>query len=175
LKGPVSFLNRVREACGLETELFSLRGNVVLSDFRATRALAARLNASSDAAARPEGNVRAGQLNAMGLIDEILHYVVACYRERVQKDIFETALLQLKAKLGGKTIDELVTVFGVSFPPGEVYAKKRSLRDYLSASTGGESHVSLALEELLLLALANLNPAFTPFRFLFNDAGLAGE
>ncbi|MDR1210719.1 MAG: alpha-amylase [Spirochaetaceae bacterium] len=166
-------LNEVRETCGLEAALFSLRGNVVLADFRTARDLAAKLNASAGTAEGPPEPIRAGQLNAMGLIDEILHYVAALYREHIQKDLFSAALLRLEAELGGGAIDALLSAFGVSFPPGEVYAKKRSLADYLAGSTGGESHAALALEELLLLALANLNPAFAPFKFLFNDTVLA--
>jgi glycosidase len=168
-------LDDVRKACGLEAALFSLRGNVVLADFRTARDLAAKLNASLGTDKGPQEPVKAGRLNAMGLIDEILHYAAALYREQIQKDIFDTALLQLEEKLGGKALGALLDAFGVSFPPGEVYSGKRSLKDYLAGSTGGESHAALALEELLLLALANLNPAFGPFKFLFNDADLARE
>jgi glycosidase len=44
---------------------------------------------------------------------------------------------------------------------------------YLEGSEAGESCRSLSVEELLLLALANLNPAFKPFTFLFDDRDLA--
>ena len=39
--------------------------------------------------------------------------------------------------------------------------------------TGNVPHRAVALEELMMLWLANLNPAFEPFRELFDDAALA--
>ncbi|MDR3192907.1 MAG: hypothetical protein LBT87_07570, partial [Treponema sp.] len=76
----------VREEYGLEHRLFSLTGNVVLIDLRKVRELAAKFNAKVDPR-HPERFIRAGQLYAMGLIDEILHYLVALYREQVQPDM----------------------------------------------------------------------------------------
>jgi len=73
-----------RDGYGLEGSLFSLTGNVVLADMRQVRTLAQQLNGGVDPAKNPERVVRAGQLNAMGLIDEVLHYMVALYREQVQ-------------------------------------------------------------------------------------------
>ncbi|MDR3115942.1 MAG: alpha-amylase, partial [Treponema sp.] len=163
---------KLREACGLDHTLFSLRGNVVLVDFREVRELAAKLNAQVDPS-RPEGLIKAGQLNAMGLIDEILHYVVALYRQQVQSDVFDTALLRLADHLGQKNTDTLLHTFGEIFPPQQVYQGNMTVAAYLQGFEGRESCRSVALEELLLLALANLNPGFTPFQFLFDEAPLA--
>ncbi|MDR1247695.1 MAG: alpha-amylase, partial [Treponema sp.] len=164
--------NEVRVEHGLETALFSLQGNVILADFQQVRKFTARLNARIDGAAHPERILKAGQLNAMGLIDEILHFMVALYRQQVQKDVFETALERLNKALGEDRIARLLEVFGTLFPPQAVYAGETTVADYLRGSDGGESCRSLALEELMLLALANLNPAFGPFKFLFDDQDL---
>ncbi|MDR0497377.1 MAG: alpha-amylase [Treponema sp.] len=165
----------VREGHHLEGSLFSLTGNVVLADMRQVRALTQRLNDGVDPVRNPERFIQAGKLNAMGLIDEILHYVVALYREQVQPDIFETALARLETKLGaGKTRNMLENFCG-RFPPRDVYGGKTSISGYLAGSDRGESCKSLSLEELLLLAIANLNPAFRQFLFLFDDSDLAKE
>ena len=66
-----------RDRYGFGEALFSLTGNVVLADFRATRELVRRMNAARDVARNPALAVQPGQLNAMGLIDEILHHVSA--------------------------------------------------------------------------------------------------
>ncbi|MDR3334457.1 MAG: alpha-amylase [Treponema sp.] len=158
----------VREEYGLDHALFSLRGNVILVNFRQVRDFTAKLNAK----APPGRFIRAGQLNAMGLIDEILHYMVALYRERVQPDVFETALLRLETRLGKDRIDALLTTFCTKFPPQQVYTRNMTVETYLKSSEAGESCRSLALEELMLLSLANLNPAFNPFLFLFDDKDL---
>ncbi|MDR3166518.1 MAG: alpha-amylase, partial [Treponema sp.] len=165
----------VREEYTLEQSLFSLRGNVVLADFRQVRELTRRFNAKINAALHPERIIRAGQLNAMGLIDEILHYVVALYREQVQPDAFDTALLRLEQRLGPDKISALLRAFCGQFPPRQVYAGEITIDEYLEGLDDGESCSSLALEELLLLALANLNPAFKPFLFLFDEAELADK
>ena len=165
----------VREEFKLEGSLFSLTGNVVLADMRQVRAFTQRLNEKVDPVKNPERFVRAAQLNAMGLIDEILHYIVALYREQVQPDIFETALARLNEKIGaGKTVTLLENFCG-SFPPRDVYSGKASVKGYLDGSDGKESCRCLSLEELLLLAMANLNPAFRRFGFLFDDSDLAKE
>ncbi|MCL2472969.1 MAG: alpha-amylase family glycosyl hydrolase [Treponema sp.] len=165
----------VREEFGLEESLFSLTGNVVLSDMRQVRVLTQRFNAGVDPVKNPERIVRAGLLNAMGIIDEILHYIVALYREQVQPDVFETALARLEKKLGtGKTAGLLESFCG-AFPPKDVYRGKTTVPGYLAGSDNGESCRCLSLEEILLLAIANLNPAFRPFLFLFDDSNLARE
>jgi len=165
----------VRETFGLEGSLFSLTGNVVLADMHQVRALTQRLNSGVDPAKNPERIVRASQLNAMGLIDEILHYIVALYREQVQPDAFRTALERIEGKLGSGKTGTLLESFCGRFPPRDVYGGKTDVPAYLEGSDGGESCRCLSLEELLLLALANLNPAFRPFLFLFNDSDLAKE
>ena len=48
----------------------------------------------------------------------------------------------------------------------------RSRREYLAGETDGEDHREAALEEMVLLWLANRNPAFEPFRELFDDDNL---
>ena len=181
-KGPIAVpqavrefhINRdVRKEYALEHTLFSLRGNVILADFRQVRELTRRFNAKIDPAAQPDRVIKAGQLNAMGLIDEILHYMAALYREQVQPDAFDTALLRLENTLGPDKSAALLRAFSEQFPPQAVYAGKTTVAAYLEGAEAGESCRSLSVEELLLLALANLNPAFNPFKFLFDDGDLA--
>ncbi|MDR2149464.1 MAG: alpha-amylase [Spirochaetaceae bacterium] len=157
----------VREEASLPIPLFSLTGNVIFADFRQVRDLTVRLNAT-----HPEWAVRAGDLNAMGLIDEILHFLVVLYRQQVRPDLFETAIHRLNAQFGLTRTTELLVRFTTQFPPQTVYAGTLSADDYLNGTTGMETHRALSVEEILLLALANLNPAFKPFLFLFDDTEL---
>jgi len=165
----------VREQYGLEGSLFSLTGNVVLSDMRQVRDLARKLNTGVDPVKDPGRFVRAGLLNAMGLIDEVLHYIVALYREQVQPDVFITALKRLENNFGTGKTAVLLESFCGAFPPRDVYGGNATVSGYLAGSDGGESCRCLSLEEILLLAMANLNPAFRQFLFLFNDSDLAKE
>ena len=167
--------NEIRKEYGLEGSLFSLTGNVILADMRQVRALTQKLNSRVDPVKNPEQFIQAGKLNAMGLIDEILHFLVAIYREQVQPDAFETAMIRLEEKLGAGKTRDLMENFCGKFPPRDVYAGKTDVPGYLAGSDSGESCQNLSLEELLLLAIANLNPAFRQFLFLFDDSPLAKE
>jgi hypothetical protein len=165
----------LRKKYEMESNLFSIQGNVVFTNFAQVRELTQKINGFINAELHPEKIVKAGQLNAMGIIDEILHYVCALYREKVEPKVFDSALAQLEKNLGKEKLDALLDSFSHQFPPREVYSGNMQVNEYLSGITEGENNRSLSLEELLLLAMANLNPAFAPFHFLFDDAELADQ
>jgi len=160
----------VRREYGLKNSLFALTGNVILTDMRQTRDLAAKFNAKQKPGS--ERYIRAGQLYAMGLIDEILHYVVALYREQVQPDAFDRGLQRLETNLSESKTNGLLTAFSEQFPPKPVYTGEKVVPEYLQSSDEGISCRCLSLEETMMLSLANLNPAFKPFQFLFDDKDL---
>jgi glycosidase len=162
---------QARERYGLSEALFSLTGNVVLADFGAARELAHRINAGRDVGRFPERAIGAGELNAMGLIDEVLHLVVADYR-RNNPGVMARTLDGLQRSLGVDALAKLLSVFVTEFPPTPVYRRELTVAEYLAGATGGVAHREVAIEELLLLWLANSNPAFVPFRELFDDTPL---
>ena len=164
----------VRREFGLKDSLFSLTGNVVLIDLKQCRDLTVKFNSKQDPA-HPERFITAGSLYAMGLIDEILHYVVALYREHVQADVFETALNRLETNLGESKTSGLLNNFSAQFPPKPVYMGEKNIEQYLNSQEDGETCRALSIEETMLLSLANLNPAFKPFKFLFDDKTLSKE
>jgi glycosidase len=147
---------------------------VVLVDLKKTRELTAKFNARVDPA-HPEQYIRAGQLYAMGLIDEIMHYVVALYRQQVAPKAFDDCLVRLDKKLGENKTESLLDTFSQEFPPRAVYTGEKSVAEYLDGTDGNENCSALSLEETMLLFMANQNPAFSPFRFLFDDKNLATQ
>jgi glycosidase len=147
-----------RERHGLSEELFSTSGNVVFMDLHAAQVFTQRLNESRMKAGVPPGDsLRAGDMNAMGLIDEILHYVAGLYRRRIEPAVFTRALEFAKDRLGHRAVEEALSRFTQEFP----------------ASGAGIPPREVTLEELLMLSLANANPAFAPFSELFDHAVLA--
>ncbi|GAB4378198.1 MAG: alpha-amylase family glycosyl hydrolase [Calditrichia bacterium] len=155
--------------------LFTLSGNVILPNFRAARLFAQQMNEKRDVINFPEQAVRAGQVNAMGLIDEILHYVVQLYREQKEAVVMKEALRWLEKRYGKKEVDRALLKFADEFPPKAVYQGQSSLEDYWKGETAGISHREVILEEMVMLWLANLNPAFSPFSELFDDSSLEKE
>jgi len=162
-----------RDHYQFDESLFSLNGNVIFANVHAARVFAQKLNQQRDLVTFPERAVKPGQLNAMGLIDEILHYVVALYREQRNPQVMRQALEWLYRKLGQPAVDTALRHFADAFPPLAVYRHQVALDAYLASATAGEPNRQIVLEELLLLWLANANPAFGPFLELFDDAGLA--
>jgi glycosidase len=163
---------KARDQYQFDQSLFALTGNVILANFRAARAFAQKMNAQRDLVNHPEQTVRAGQINAMGLIDEILHYIVGLYRQQENARVFQEALDWLYEGLGQEAVDAALHQFAEQFPPLAVYWGEVALDDYLENKTAGIPHRQIALEELLMLWLANVNPAFEPFDELFDDAAL---
>jgi len=162
---------RARDAYGFDESLFALDGNVVLADFYAARVFALKLNARRPA----NQTVRAGQINALGLIDELQHAVARAYREHRNPKVMAEALDWLAIRIGPAAVETALRRFVDEFPPVAVYKNALTVDEYLAGETKGLAHRQAALEEMLMLWLANLNPAFAPFRELFDDAPLAAE
>ncbi|HON13558.1 MAG TPA: alpha-amylase, partial [Treponema sp.] len=162
----------VRESYGLDSALFAIRGNVVFADFRTVRDFAQKINSKVNPEIHPEQYIKAGKLNAMGLIDEILHYVTALYREKACTTVLQSTMDALEKELGKTAVNKLLQTFVKLFPPQSVYEGKQTEEDYLKESEEGIPNRLLVLEELMLLRLANENPAFEPFAFMFSDEKL---
>jgi hypothetical protein len=166
---------QARDRYEFDALLFSLTGNVILANFHAARTFAQKMNDKRDLVSFPEQAVKAGQINAMGLIDEILHHTVALYSQQRNPQVMAQALEWLEEQIGREAVEETLTRFADEFPPLAVYRREVSLQEYMQGETGGIPHRQLVLEEMLLLWLANANPAFLPFLELFDDEKLERE
>jgi len=166
---------KVRDSHSFDEGLFTTTGNVVFANFLATRLFAQTLNEKRDLVRHPERAVLPGHINAMGLIDEILHYVAALYREEYGADLWARALDFIALRIGRAETDEVLARFSHHFPTVEVYRGSQTEAGYLEGRTEGVSHREVVFEEIIMLALANSNPAFGPYLELFDDAGLRAE
>lgn len=160
-----------RNVYGLEGAPFSSSGCVVFTDYGETRAFADRINAKRSQT-DPAGHIKAGALNAMALIDEVLHAVCAMYREKVAPDAFLLALGKVNETVGAPESRATLLRFTEDFPPSAVYSKGEKPDSWLDGASDGNNKAPVSLEELLLLRLENENPAFSPYRFLFDDRPL---
>ncbi len=152
--------------------LFASSGNVLLANFGAARLLAQKMNACRDLIQFPETAVKASHINAMGLLDEVLHFVVARYREERNPQAMSAALSWLDSHLGAVAVDRALLRFSEEFPPLAVAQGEMTPLEYSKALTDGVSNREIALEEMMMLWLSNLNPALQPFGELFDDSGL---
>lgn len=168
---------KARNLYNFDDSLFSLSGNVIFANFHAVRTFTQKMNARRNLIAFPEQALKAGQINAMGLIDEILHLVIHLYRQQRNADIWSEALDWLEKKHGIQKIDQSLKAFTQEFPTVAVYKNEISLDEYIDGSAQLEngqtiSNRQVILEEMLVLWLANVNPAFGPYLELFDDSQL---
>ena len=82
------------------------------------------------------------------------------------------ALDSLQSSLGTR-LDETLFKFTDEFPPVAVYQRSQTVQEYLSNSTNGLSHKQISMEEMLLVNIANNNPAAQPYKELFDDSALS--
>jgi len=163
---------RARDFYQFDKGIYGLSGNVIFTNFYAVRLLAQRMNERRDLIANPERAVRVSQVNAMGLIDEILHYVCSRYRKDENPKVMKKALNWLNAKFTSEMVNATLIKFIEEFPPLAVYQGKESPQVYFNGETEGMSNREIILEEMILLYLANNNPAFSFFSELFDDSTL---
>ncbi|HHO77046.1 MAG TPA: alpha-amylase [Deltaproteobacteria bacterium] len=156
-----------RDIYGFDESLFSTSGNVIFADFAAARRFADKMNAVRNAARYPERAVKASEINAMGLIDEILHYMVELYRRTVNKDAIAKAYVSSQINVGD--VDETLKEFIEIFPAVPVFKKIVTSQQYIDSNTMGVPNTHIALEEMILLYVSNMNPAYQPYIELFDD------
>jgi len=163
---------KARERCRFDERLFAWTGKAVLPDFRSARTLADALNRARDAARFPERRAMAGQLNAMGLINEVLHYMIGLYRRVRSPEALGKAVVWTQEKLGRSVSDASLAAYARAFPPLPVDAGEMPPERFIEGETSGAPHRQVLLEEMLVLWLANANPAYSPYLDLFDDADL---
>ncbi len=150
-------LKSIRDFYSIDKILFQITGNVIFANFYQARTLADRMNKKRDTLRFPETAVKAGHINAMGLIDEILHYVIGLYKEQEAPSVFSTALGYLENKFDSSEIDRLIQTFRELYPAPDI---------------NNQAEKEVILEEIILLWFANTNPAFEPFIELFDHTEL---
>ena len=163
---------KARDKYQFDLTLFTAKGKVIFANFHAAQLFAQKVNAQRDLVNSPEQAVSAAEINAMGLIDEIMHILITQYRESIKPGVFAEALDWLETHFSPAEVEKTLRIFVEEFPPLDVYLEKINVADYLKGQTDGVANRQIALEEMLLLWLANLNPAFSRYQELFDDAPL---
>jgi glycosidase len=143
---------------------------IKLPNFQIIRMLVNRMNEKKDFQAFSHPPIRAGNLNATGLINEIFRYVLNAYRITKNPEAFDKCLSLAKEKLDSSKVDNTLKIFVNLFPPFVIQRNKQTPENYINGQTETVKNKQLISKEIILLYLANNNPAFLPFLELFSDS-----
>ena len=70
---------KARDKYKFDLSMFATNGSVIFANFHAARLFAQKINDKRDLLNHPEQTASAAEINAMGLIDEILHNMIEQY------------------------------------------------------------------------------------------------
>ena len=157
-----------RQTYEADEALFGLRGNVVFINFNAARSLAQKMNSKRNLTISPELAVSAAQLNAMGILDEINHRIMAQFRQQKDEAVLAKALAWLEEKIGVGVLENTLRRFAADFPTVAHFRGEISLDEYFQGMTEGLPNRQVVLEEMLMLWLDNENPAMSTVQELFD-------
>jgi glycosidase len=166
-------INReTRERLGVDDRLFGYTGNVVFANVAACRVLAQKMNDARGADADPAGTYNAGAMFAMGLIDELNHALVERYRKDIDPNVLKDAVKWIGEHATAEEVEKMLLAFTEQFPNVAIYRGEITAKEWLRGATDGLPNREAAVEEMLMLWLANSNPGFKPFKELFEDTKL---
>ncbi len=158
-----------RDAYGFDESVFSVRGDVVFVSPSKAHAFATAFNTKQGLS--PDAGLRPAEVNAMGLLHEVLHGAMALYRTRGKSNPFTELQASLRETLGAD-LDRTLRVFVDTFPPPSVYAGRETPMQFLAGTTDGISNEEWVLEELILVWITNQNPGYAAVRPLISDEDL---
>lgn len=153
--------------------IFPPRGEISAPDFRILRQIVTRIQEKKGLTTFSTTPLRAGQLNATGLINEIFRCIIRRYCETRDEAAFTRALAKAGEAVPAGAVQRTVARFVEFFPPLQVLRGRKSAAEFLAGKTAGLPNTHIVTAELILLSLANTNPAFSPAQELFRDAELA--
>jgi glycosidase len=162
-----------RDTYDFSEGIFSVQGHVLFADVRGARDLAMRINTVRKSALHPDRAVRAGDVFAMGLIDEVFHYVIGLYTQQYGRDTLSRLTDHLEETLGTEELERLLATFAERFPTVAAYRGEETPKESLDRVVGGMTGREIALEELIVMWVGNRNPAFYPLLELFDEQVLA--
>ncbi|MBD3223230.1 MAG: alpha-amylase [Caldithrix sp.] len=159
-----------RDKYNFDDTFFSTDGRVIYANFNAARKFAKTINAkrSSD-----QSFISASDLNAMGLLDEIMHLMIEKYRRDYNERLFERMEKFLHNNFSAGETEKLLYHFSEMFPVPSVYKGETTSEHYLKGTSGELSNRYVLMEELLVLWLDNRNKSYRPIKELIDESPLS--
>jgi glycosidase len=119
--------------------------------------------------------VQAGQLFSVSVIVDILRYVSLYYCHEQIPGVMPRGTDWTGKKRGSAVVEQPPPSFVGLFPPVEVLREKQTNTQYLQSRSEIAPNPETVAAEIILLSLAMENPAFAPYKTLFDDLDLKRE
>ncbi|HEY3294766.1 MAG TPA: alpha-amylase family glycosyl hydrolase [bacterium] len=159
-----------RERYRFNRDLLLPSGRRLRPDTLAVQELAYRMNLRLG----PQGRgAKPGHVQAMILLQYILHVVVETYRRQKEPQVLEKSERWLEQQFSADTVFEMLRSFADHYPPLVVYRGERTLPQYLEEKQDEVDGRHRLLELAMLVYLANINPAAETVRDLYDDREFA--
>jgi glycosidase len=163
----VSKITRIKY--DFDKSLFSINGDLIIADFHQARILSEKINKVRKLEGITNTIVTSGNLNALGLLHEIFHYLIRVYEEKENPRVLDRSVKYLLSHMEEKEINKVMLEYINEFPPLEVFKGKVTPEDYLLDVTDNKPNKEIILEELIILQLENSNPATISLEELYSD------
>ncbi|HVP06275.1 MAG TPA: alpha-amylase family glycosyl hydrolase [Candidatus Acidoferrum sp.] len=139
------------------------------------RKLSARINERRVRSAQTPDPIHAGQLASISVLTDIFRYIIELYCHSEQPGVIGKGLDWTSRQYGSSTIVLPPSSFVKLFPPAVVLRGTQSEADFIREHPIAPVAHDTLVRELVLLFLSGINPAFRPFKVLFDDADLKTE
>ncbi len=158
-------------------ELVSLVGSETVGDVRTDihviRKLVQRINLDREGHDADGPPITAGQVLTLGLISEILRFIINYYCWEQAPGALRSGLERTRREHDESVVTKAPPAFVHLFPPQLVMLQNEDEKSFLVGVEHGRANHDVAIREMILLWLAVPNPALRSFRCLFSDAELA--
>ncbi len=141
-------------------------------DTRGVRVFAQRLNEDHGARVESAPPIGAGQLLTLGVLTEVLRYLIDYYTDQQQPGAMQGGFAFAKSREGEPVVAEPPPVFVDEYPPQRVQLGKLQPSEFLTTHEDDKPAREVTAREMVLLSLAMSNPAMRQFFPLFADDSL---
>jgi glycosidase len=174
LRGPESVAAVADAAAGAEAGADDPQASTadIAGDLQTLRELSERMNRERARGAVVLPHVQAGDLIAVGTIVDVLRYLAGLYCHEENAGVIGRSLEWVRSSQGPPISDMPPPAFVDLFPPVEVTLGRRQPQEYLQRTRRRIANRDTVAIEMILLSLAMSNPAFKPYRDLFDDGDL---
>ncbi len=107
-----------------DQSLFSITGDLIIANFSQSRLLSDKINRIRKSDGLVDQLVTPGELNAVGLLHEVFHFLIRKYEQDENPGVFKRANTFLKEDIGEKDLSNILLSFVNEFPPLSVFKKK---------------------------------------------------